>query len=99
MGLENMRRLPDHAVTFEYVNEHTLVVGAHEVNGYRFYTGIRLSDLPQNCASLEELEGAALARIDVLACIQGEAFHTSDFDKLPIDGAPEGDPLPLDNRV
>jgi hypothetical protein len=69
----SLRRLADHAVTFDYINADTLCVGAHEINGCLFYTRINLADLPDNFVCLNDLECVVLDMVDIPATQQREA--------------------------
>jgi hypothetical protein len=71
-----LRRLPDHVVTFRFIDGRTAAVGAHEIDGYVFFTKVELSDFPYNFPRLEDLKSAILASIDVLAAKQFQDFES-----------------------
>lgn len=96
-----MRRLPDHSVTFEQpIPGGPFVVGAHEINGFRYFTKVALDGFAaQDFSSLENLKSAILKRIDVLAGAQCQSFDARDSRKFPIDCAPKENLLQLDHEV
>jgi len=78
-----LRRLPDDDILIELVGNDVLCVGAHEVNGCRFFTRVEPGDLPEHLDCLEAvtgLEGDGLTWIDDLARRQYEATGDTGRD-------------------
>ena len=51
-----MRKLPKEEMTIHQEGAEHIIVGAHEHNGYRYYTKVALADLPNDLAGLDDLE-------------------------------------------
>ena len=71
--MSTLRRMPDHAVTFQIIDGRIAQVGAHECNGNRFYTRVDLADIPYDLTTIEDLHTAILERADDLADEQSKA--------------------------
>lgn len=59
-----MRQLPKDEITIERSGAH-VIVGAHENNGIRHFTKYRLSDLPNDLVSVEDLKGLGIDLVDM----------------------------------
>ena len=51
-----MKKLSKSEITIVQLDPHSIIVGAHENNGYVCWTKILLSDLPNDLVDMDDLE-------------------------------------------
>jgi hypothetical protein len=70
-----MKELPKSDWTFHQEGADSIIVGAHEHNGYRWYTRVALADLPNDLVSLNDLERLGVDLIDARAIAEYEPLE------------------------
>ena len=70
-----MRKLPKAEFTFHQEEQNSIIVGAHEHNGYRWYTRLALSDLPNDLVSLNDLKRLGINLIDTRTVTENESLE------------------------
>ncbi len=56
IGEIKVKRLPKSEITMRRMDSDTLIVGAHEHMGCRFFLKVALADLPNDLIGIEDLE-------------------------------------------
>ena len=64
IGEIKVKRLPKSEITIEQTDSDTLIVGAHEHMGYRFFQKVALVDLPNDLIGIDDLERFGIQRRD-----------------------------------
>jgi hypothetical protein len=68
-----LRLLPKSEWTFDRAKDGSLIVGAHEHNGYVWHTKFALPDLPNDLVSVGDLERLGIDRVDRSAIRETES--------------------------
>ena len=64
IGEIQVKRLPKSEITMEQMDPDTLIVGAHEHLGCRFFMKVALADLPNDLIGIDDLERFGIQRRD-----------------------------------
>jgi hypothetical protein len=70
-----MQLLPTEQRTFMHPDDQHVIAGAHEHNGARWYTKLRLMDLPNDLVSRDDLVRLGIDLINRGAVAKREASH------------------------
>ena len=62
IGPIKVKRLPKSEITVEQMDPDTLIVGAHEHMGCRFFMKVALVDLPNDLIGIDDLERFGIQR-------------------------------------
>lgn len=76
---EVVELLPKSEMTIEpcRADPNYVIVGAHEHQGYRYFTKVRLADLPNDLVSLDDLERFGINEIHRAPVVETEDQPTS----------------------
>jgi hypothetical protein len=70
VGEIKVKRLPKSEITMRQIDSDTLIVGAHEHMGCRFFMKVALADLPNDLIGIDDLERFGIQRRDLATVLK-----------------------------